>query len=70
MTSSKKNSHCQARLSFSLLLFLFCFSHALARSDPPIPAGEVRIHYFRPDGNYGGWAANSSQPILHRGISQ
>ena len=22
---------------------------------PPIPAGHVRIHYFRPDGNYLGW---------------
>jgi pullulanase len=27
-----------------------------AQTDPPIPAGEVRIHYFRPDGNYSGWA--------------
>src|SRR5258705_4337738 len=22
---------------------------------PPIPASHVRIHYFRPDGNYLGW---------------
>src|ERR1700674_5946128 len=22
---------------------------------PPIPAGHIRIHYFRPDGNYLGW---------------
>ncbi|MBV9404877.1 MAG: pullulanase-type alpha-1,6-glucosidase [Acidobacteriaceae bacterium] len=25
-------------------------------ADPAIPAGEVRIHYYRPDGNYSGWA--------------
>jgi pullulanase len=23
--------------------------------DPPIPASHIRIHYFRPDGNYSGW---------------
>jgi pullulanase len=46
----------QARLSFSFLLCLLFSSHALAQSDPPIPAGEVRIHYFRPDGDYAGWA--------------
>jgi pullulanase len=28
---------------------------ALAFADPPIPAGSVRIHYFRPDGNFTGW---------------
>lgn len=26
-----------------------------AQSDPPIPAGDIRVHYFRPDGNYAGW---------------
>ena len=28
----------------------------LAQGSGPIPAGDVRIHYFRPDGNCGGWA--------------
>jgi len=28
---------------------------ARAQSDPPIPSGDIRIHYFRPDGNYSGW---------------
>lgn len=28
---------------------------ALASTDPPIPAGSVRIHYFRPDGTFTGW---------------
>jgi pullulanase len=26
-----------------------------AQAPPPIPASHVRIHYFRPDGNYLGW---------------
>ena len=58
MTSRIKVSHGQAKLSFSLLLFLLSVSPALAQpaSDPPIPSGEVRIHYFRPDANYTGWA--------------
>ncbi|MBV8071488.1 MAG: DUF3372 domain-containing protein, partial [Acidobacteriaceae bacterium] len=25
-------------------------------ANPAIPAGDVRIHYYRPDGNYSGWA--------------
>ncbi|HEY3626154.1 MAG TPA: pullulanase-type alpha-1,6-glucosidase [Terracidiphilus sp.] len=25
-------------------------------TDPPIPAGHARIHYYRPDGSYGGWS--------------
>src|SRR5260370_41121906 len=43
------------------LLSVFCFfllgaATALkAQTPPPIPAGHVRIHYFRPDGNYLGW---------------
>src|SRR5258708_3078143 len=43
------------------LLSVFCFfllgaTTALkAQTPPPIPAGHVRIHYFRPDGNYLGW---------------
>jgi len=43
---------------FLFLLFLLCHLHEPARaaSDPPIPSGDVRIHYFRPDGNYSGWA--------------
>jgi len=53
---SAKSISWQARLSLSFLLCLLFSSHALAQSGPPIPAGEVRIHYFRPDGNYAGWA--------------
>ena len=37
------------------LIWLLC-APARAASDPAIPSGEVRIHYFRPDGNYSGWA--------------
>ncbi len=28
---------------------------ASAQADPPIPADDIRVHYFRPDGNYTGW---------------
>lgn len=38
-----------------LLLCVFASAQALAQSDPPIPSGDIRIHYFRPDGNYSGW---------------
>ena len=38
-----------------LLLAFLAFSSALAQSDPPIPSGDIRIHYHRPDGNYSGW---------------
>jgi len=27
----------------------------MAWADPAIPSGDIRIHYFRPDGNYSGW---------------
>jgi pullulanase len=36
-------------------LFLPALPSALAQADPPIPSGDIRIHYFRPDGNYLGW---------------
>ena len=45
----------QAKALFSFLLLLLCLSHVPA-SASPIPSGDVRIHYFRPDGNYSGWA--------------
>ena len=45
----------QVMFSLSILLCLLFLSQASAQSVPPIPAGEVRIHYFRPDGNYSGW---------------
>ena len=39
-----------------LLLFGVLFTVDVhAQSDPPIPAGDIRVHYFRPDGNYAGW---------------
>ncbi len=28
---------------------------ARAQADPPIPTGDIRVHYYRPDGNYTGW---------------
>jgi pullulanase len=52
--------HRRAVSSFSavvLSLFLWIAAPALlkAQTAPPIPANHVRIHYFRPDGNYLGW---------------
>lgn len=48
-----------ARRSTLLLLFLFAglvaCRPASAQTDPPIPAGDIRVHYFRTDGNYTGW---------------
>jgi pullulanase len=40
-----------------LSLFLLIAAPALlkAQTPPPIPANHVRVHYFRPDGNYLGW---------------
>jgi pullulanase len=38
-----------------LLLCVFTSAQAFAASDPPIPSGDIRIHYHRPDGNYSGW---------------
>jgi pullulanase len=40
---------------FMLIIGVFACSQALAQADPPIPSGDIRIHYFRPDGNYTGW---------------
>ena len=43
----------------SILLTIFSFfalsAPVLAQTTPPIPAGDIRVHYFRPDGNYAGW---------------
>ena len=45
------------RLSaFLLLPLLFPAARIVqAQTDPAIPSGDIRIHYFRPDGNYLGW---------------
>jgi len=43
---------------FALVSFLLTAAPGLLKAQapvPPIPAGHVRIHYFRPDGNYLGW---------------
>ena len=48
-----------SRIMRSLLLGLCAFTAAsslVAQTSPtPIPAGDIRVHYFRPDGNYAGW---------------
>ena len=42
-------------LLFLLFVSLASFQPAAAQAVPPIPAGDIRIHYFRPDSNYTGW---------------
>jgi pullulanase len=59
MISSTRILLAQAKAAFTLLFLLHCVLHIAAQGQttpPPIPPGEVRIHYFRPDGNYSGWA--------------
>src|SRR5450631_3943986 len=51
-------SHLVSRRALRFLLILlaaFFSTQSFAQSDPPIPGGHIRIHYFRSDGNYSGW---------------
>src|SRR5260221_5594150 len=52
--------HRPAASTFVAVCALVCLSltaapPSLKAQAPPIPANHVRIHYFRPDGNYLGW---------------
>jgi len=47
------SSYCAVVLA--LLLLIAAPALLKAQTPPPIPANHVRIHYFRPDGNYLGW---------------
>ena len=42
------------RFVLSLFVVFGCLT-AAAYAEAPIPANHIRIHYFRPDGNYTGW---------------
>jgi len=39
----------------ALVLVIYPATLVHAQTDPAIPAGDIRIHYHRPDGNYSGW---------------
>jgi pullulanase len=39
----------------TLSLLLVSSAAAVAQTAPPIPSGDIRVHYFRPDGKYTGW---------------
>jgi pullulanase len=41
--------------SFVLLLLCACTVAPALASDPAIPSGSVRIHYYRPDSKFAGW---------------
>ncbi len=48
----------EARLGLPLVLVLLSILFpwlASAQTAPVIPDGDIRVHYFRPDGNYAGW---------------
>src|SRR5258706_11641249 len=52
--------HRPAASTFFAVCALVCLSltaapPSLKAQAPPIPANHIRIHYFRPDGNYLGW---------------
>ena len=53
--------HRVSRTSFKILSVLLVLAglsttaFAFAQMDPPIPSGDIRVHYFRPDGKYTGW---------------
>src|SRR5437899_289938 len=56
MTSQIKTPYWQV-ISFALLpLLCFSYTPAPAASNPAVPSGVVRIHYFRPNSNYSWWA--------------
>jgi pullulanase len=58
MTIGIRTAQRLCRPAFAFFVLLSCLvpcTAARAQSDPPIPSGSVRIHYHRPDGNYGGW---------------
>jgi len=48
-------SHIVLALRWQLFAFTLLLSAALP-AFAQVPAGDVRIHYYRPDGNYSGWA--------------
>ncbi len=54
MTAFEKVRRFGALLLF-VLAGLISTTMAWAQATPPIPAGDIRVHYFRPDGNYTGW---------------
>ncbi len=58
--TSKRRLLCTAASPFpvfllTVLLLSFFVTFPAFAADPPIPAGDIRIHYHRPDGNYTGW---------------
>jgi len=54
--NSRPRLQCKATwYVFTLLLCILASAQTFAWADPAIPSGHIRVHYFRPDGNYSGW---------------
>ena len=53
--NSTRRLLCTAASPFLMLLLSFLAAAPAFAADPPIPAGDIRIHYHRSDGNYAGW---------------
>ena len=41
--------------ALNICLLILAASAAWAQADPPIPSGDIRVHYHRPDGIYTAW---------------
>ena len=57
MIPSRRAQACLLSFAAKTLTFLFVLLTAttLYANNPAVPAGKIRIHYHRPDGNYSGW---------------
>ena len=55
--AANRSMHAHFRIAGKILTLLLFFmpATALLANNPAIPAGYIRIHYHRTDGNYSGW---------------
>jgi pullulanase len=56
MIPANRTPRCLFRIAANTLtLLLLVFAATTLLANPAVPAGKIRIHYHRPDGNYSGW---------------
>jgi pullulanase len=56
MTAKCSTPHRLTEIAFPFLLILLCLFQGAVAGAQSVPPGDARIHYYRPDGNYSGWA--------------